>query len=142
MWTPYFISIMTLLTLIGIYCRSILMQRQSMIWSKIIRFYRMYSTSWKLKRYCHLTSGSLMCQCSISGFSCLLFRGNTRFDELHEVNKIIDNNECYLFSKWSWSFLVSLLSHVPNFYNFFFTRLGPLIQGGTTNWGCPIWWES
>jgi hypothetical protein len=35
----------------SICCRWILMRRQNMIWSKITRFCKMYSTSWKLRRY-------------------------------------------------------------------------------------------
>lgn len=50
---PLFLRGCFLFLLIG-HCRSILMLRQNMIWSKIIRFYRKYSTSWKLRRYFHL----------------------------------------------------------------------------------------
>lgn len=47
------------------FCRSILMQRQNMIWSKTIRFYRRYSTSWKLRRYFNHTMALFALECPL-----------------------------------------------------------------------------
>lgn len=55
----YFIVLMScsinlyreMISLFWLECRWILMQSQNMIWFKITRFYKKYSTSWKLKRW-------------------------------------------------------------------------------------------